>query len=114
LSACGVKEEPSPLELAQLLVKSPQESLDNLGFDSYLAILRQIASHYPVLKANRALLSDMKTKAFLVGFTNNSSQTDSETGKEVNHFRLARAQDIYLIDDAVLGQLFHPLGYFLV
>ena len=118
LSACGVKDEPTPMELAQLMVKTPQDFLNAQGVEGYLSLLRQLAAHYALLKTNRTLLSDMKSKPFLIGIKSADSVTkdgraDGAANNSGTQYKLARSQDIYLIDDTVLGQLFNPLGYVL-
>ncbi|KAJ3116936.1 hypothetical protein HDU96_008336 [Phlyctochytrium bullatum] len=113
LRACGVKDEPSPPELARELVASPESFLAELGYDKYLQILRTIAASYFAIRQDSALLKRMKESPFLVGVR--STETDKKEKKEVDNtrmeFELARAQDIYLIDDPVMNQLFVPLGY---
>ena len=120
LRACGVKEEPTPLELTQQVIRSPNSFLDQMGFQKYLQILRTIAANYFMLKQT-ALLNEMKQSPFLIGVRTesgslNSASTeakittpDHEENEKV-HYELARAREICLIDDTVLGQLFSPLG----
>ncbi|KAF9976136.1 hypothetical protein BGZ73_009111 [Actinomortierella ambigua] len=130
LKACGVKDEPSPVELAQLVVRSPSEFLNrNGGVEKYKAVLRQIASHLNVIKLNKALFEEMKRSPFLLGERriqddegapaegssdsgkgDSASSEDSEVGQVVVHCKLAVAKDIYLIDDPVPQRLFQPLG----
>ncbi|KAI9197496.1 uncharacterized protein BJ171DRAFT_519741 [Polychytrium aggregatum] len=113
LRACGVKDQPTPLELAQQLARSPEKFLEKTGFEDYLAMLRQLAAHYPTLKQNRTLVRDMKSSAFLIGVVNDGQATD-ETGEygssDKLRYKLTRAGDVYLIDDTVLGQIFNPLS----
>ncbi|KAF9167525.1 hypothetical protein DFQ26_004297 [Actinomortierella ambigua] len=130
LKACGVKDEPSPVELAQLVVRSPSEFLNrNGGVEKYKAVLRQIASHFHVIKQNKQLLEEMKRSPFLLGERrihdedgtsadgstdsgngDSAASDDSEYGQVVIHCKLAVARDIYLIDDPVPQRLFQPLG----
>jgi hypothetical protein len=113
LLACGVKEEPTPIELAQMMVKNPQEFLSSQGVEGYLSLLRQLAAHFPLLKNQRSLLSEMKSKAFLLGIRTNeksSGNAENKNSSSGTEYMLAKANDIYLIDDTVLGQLFNPLG----
>ncbi|KAG0223448.1 hypothetical protein BGW41_005587 [Actinomortierella wolfii] len=123
LKACGVKDEPSPVELAQLVVRSPSEFLNrNGGVEKYKAVLRQIASHYHVIKQNKKLLEEMKRSPFLLGERrihdeegssadgDLASGDDKELGQVVVHCKLATAKEIYLIDDPVPQRLFQPLG----
>ncbi|KAG0368111.1 hypothetical protein BGZ54_002634 [Gamsiella multidivaricata] len=136
LKGCGVKEEPTPLELTQLVVRSPQDFLNrNGGVESYKSVLRQIATHMHVIRMKRSLLEEMIRSPFLLGEKrisqdfdeeilkttsgSDSKEGDSEkdeessdtnTGQVVVQYKLARASDIYLIDDTVLQQIFTPLS----
>ena len=82
LRSCGVKDEPTTVELAAMLVKDPQRFWDlSSGGERYLEVLRQIAGQFYTIKSNRQLLNDMKTKPFLVGIkrTTLSEQIFSST-----------------------------------
>lgn len=94
-----------------MLVRSPEQNLKMMGFDGYMTVLRQLAVHYPTLQGNKKLLKEMKARAFLVGIrANGANPTTANSPEPETLFKLARAEDIYLIDDTVLGQLFNPLG----
>ncbi|KAJ2999974.1 hypothetical protein HDV02_001231 [Globomyces sp. JEL0801] len=51
LRACGVKEQPTPMELASIMVKNPSEFVKNNNFEAYLELLRQIAVNYRTINA---------------------------------------------------------------
>jgi hypothetical protein len=104
LRACGVQEQPSPVELASSMVRDPTVYLQN-GFSEYLDLLRQIAANFRTIKSNKTLVSQMKQSGFLVGITSHE-----ENGQTVQKYSLGKASDIYLIDDTVISQLFQPLG----
>jgi Protein of unknown function (DUF3684) len=106
LRSCGAKEEPTTLEIARYLINDPNDFLAKLGSEKYLNLLMQIASHFDTLHANQKLFQDMKSSPFLIA-TQSSSNSEGSDG---NKYQLAKASDIYLIDDTVLGQLFNPLG----
>ncbi|KAK9702383.1 hypothetical protein K7432_011269 [Basidiobolus ranarum] len=123
LASCGVKEEPSPVELAQLVVRSPHQFLNrNGGAEKYKAVLRQIASHMHVIRNHKALVQEMIKSPFLLGEKrisdivdgseqeNKDESTSSRLDHVVVHYKLATAKEIYLIDDTVLQQIFTPLG----
>ncbi|KAJ3216334.1 hypothetical protein HK099_005915 [Clydaea vesicula] len=122
LRNCGVKDEPTPTELAQLLVRSPLQFFEDSGLDSYLSLLRQIAAHYHVLRSNTALKKEMMQSSFLVGLINDVSEEEEindetregKTSEKVRNpqlsYKLAKAGDIFLIDDTILQQIFTPLG----
>jgi hypothetical protein len=104
LRACGVQEQPSPVELASSIVQDPDAYLSN-GFEEYLNLLRLIAANFRAIKTNSRLLSEMKKSAFLIGIR--PVEADGATNQQ---YCLGRASSIYLIDDTVLAQLFQPLG----
>ncbi|KAJ3078512.1 hypothetical protein HK102_004456, partial [Quaeritorhiza haematococci] len=152
LRSCGVKDEPTPPELASQLVRNPKQFLEGVGFEGYLTTLRQLAAHYHVsLKTQPKLLQEMKSAAFLIGIKsdggggvddeeddddddelyedavdeNGIGVTKKKKGKKDDsgsgggggnsknkqlQFELARARDVYLIDDPILQQIFMPLG----
>ncbi|KAI9364960.1 hypothetical protein DFJ73DRAFT_619935 [Zopfochytrium polystomum] len=120
LRACGVKDEPSPLDLAEQVVRAPQTFMDQLGFQKYMQVLRTIAANYYML-SKTPIAREMRNSAFLIGLRTEperGSGADKSDGPETvdggdgERFRyeLAPARDICLIDDTVLNQLFSPLG----
>ncbi|KAI9105922.1 hypothetical protein DFS34DRAFT_601439 [Phlyctochytrium arcticum] len=114
LRLCGTREEPTPAELASSLVANPVQFLDDMGHEKYLDLIRNVATNWAIIRSNRTLLQKMSTAAWLVGIVA-SDEMDDETseGKPNNvqyHIKLARAVDIYIVDDTVVNQLFKPLG----
>ncbi|KAI9494351.1 hypothetical protein BDB00DRAFT_974372 [Zychaea mexicana] len=139
LRSCGVKDEPTTMELASMLVKDPSRFWNlSGGGERYLAVLRQIAGQYYHLKSNRRLLQDMKNTPFLVGIkrsqmgsgpgsdqqqltvpaatngitdnNNNNNDDDQKEQDEFVQYRLAQASDIFIIDDTMAQQIFSPLS----
>jgi hypothetical protein len=124
LRSCGVKDEPTTVELAAMIVKDPQRFWDlSSGGERYLGALRQIAGQFYLIKSNRQLLNDMKTKPFLVGIKRTTlseqqqqqQQQQTEGGEEATdeefiQYRLAKASDIFIIDDTMGQQIFSPLS----
>ncbi|KAI8587693.1 hypothetical protein BDZ88DRAFT_453803 [Geranomyces variabilis] len=122
LRACGTVAEPSPLDLARSLVDTSSTYLDSLGPEKYLDLLRTIAANRATLKSDSALVSRMKTQPWLIGVKTTSGaqtgggeegqdQSGASSGQLSSHtVRLARAADIFLVDDITVNQLFHPLG----
>ncbi|KAG0222294.1 hypothetical protein B0O80DRAFT_113406 [Mortierella sp. GBAus27b] len=134
LKSCGVKEEPTPVELTQLVVRSPEDFLNrNGGVESYKSILRQIATHMHIIRTHKSLLDEMIRAPFLLGEKRINQDSDEESlsgetvadgkqdagseddnaaddglGQVVVHYKLARANEIYLVDDTVLQQIFTP------
>ncbi|KAL9545961.1 hypothetical protein MBANPS3_006886 [Mucor bainieri] len=123
LQTCGVKNEPTTSELAALLVKDPQRYWElSGGGERYLEVLRQIAGQYNMIKSNRQLLSDMKTKPFLVGMKRStlseqqqqqqekSDKDEDVPEEEFVQYRLAKASDIFINNDTMAQQIFSPLS----
>ena len=108
LSSCGVKDEPSTIELANMIIHDPNHVMKDQGIENYLGLLRQIAVNYTLCKANTQLISKMKTSPFLIGIK--SKELKSESSNDDVQYQLSQAKDIYLIDDTVFGQLFNALG----
>ncbi|EGF81075.1 hypothetical protein BATDEDRAFT_24744 [Batrachochytrium dendrobatidis JAM81] len=121
LRTCGVKNEPSPIELAYTLAKSPHEFLDSSGIEVYLSLLRQVAANYDTLRTDSQLMKLMRSSAFLLGVKhgNDTDSVDDKTDEIIDstkndvdvpmRFKLAKASEIYLMDDAVCSQIFKPV-----
>ncbi|KAJ3313963.1 hypothetical protein HDV04_001269 [Boothiomyces sp. JEL0838] len=105
LRACGMKDQPSPLELAENIVQDPIKFLQNLqsNYQSYLEIIRILAANSAQIQQRSQIYKLLKTSPCLPAY-----QYNEEGGSD--SFRLAIAKDIYLIDDTVVAQLFKPLG----
>ena len=116
LKACGVKDEPSPIELVKQLVRDPQHYLNVCGLERYVAMLRQVALHVSSMKQDRSLIKELIKSPFMIGFrrkqadSNPTSPTQTEDQPRELEYHLARAQEISIIDDSVLEQIFNPLG----
>ncbi|KAJ3148016.1 hypothetical protein HDU86_007584 [Geranomyces michiganensis] len=113
LRACGTVAEPSPLDLARSLVDTAPSYLDSLGPEKYLDLLRTIAANRATLKSDSALTQRMKSQPWLIGVTTTSGRASGEESPSQSSghsVRLARAAEIFLVDDITANQLFHPLG----
>ncbi|KAI9033764.1 hypothetical protein CLU79DRAFT_882880 [Phycomyces nitens] len=124
LRSCGVKDEPTTIELAAMLVKDPQRFWDlSGGGERYLTVLRQIAGQYYQIRSQRTLIAEMKSTAFLVGLkrSNMNDKLSTDEDKENNdafdgekedfvQYRLAKASDIFISDDTMGQQIFSPLS----
>lgn len=117
LRSCGVKDEPTTVELATMVVKDPQRFWNlSGGAERYLSMLRQLAGQYHQLRGERKLMSEMRSTPFLVGIKRNQMPEDDEgnnsSGSTTEDFtyRLAKASDIFITDDSVAQQIFSPLS----
>jgi hypothetical protein len=110
LRSCGVKNEPSTIEFAELLVKSSRElwnSLNSLNYsddDRYSNILSRIASEIITIEYNKPnLFREMKKEPILIGIKKICD------GERVDQKHLASAKDIFINDDPGYRQIFKPL-----
>lgn len=122
LRSCGVKDEPTTTELAAMIVKDPARFWNlSGGGERYLSVLRQIAGQFEQIRSDRSLLQEMKNSPFLVGIkrsrlTQHASEETSKIIEETNpmdefiQYQLAKATDIFVIDDTMSQQIFSPLS----
>ncbi|KAJ3250492.1 hypothetical protein HK104_007438, partial [Borealophlyctis nickersoniae] len=61
LRTAGVKDEPTPLELAARLVETPTTFLESVGVEGYLGLLRRVAAQWGSVAGDRALVERMKS-----------------------------------------------------
>ncbi|KAF7726033.1 hypothetical protein EC973_009098 [Apophysomyces ossiformis] len=118
---CGVKDEPTPPELTSMIVKNPMRFWEiSGGGEGYLSVLRRIASQFDQLRSHGSLIAEMRTAPFLVGIKKNN-MTEMPTATEEYsdeppskddfvQYCLAKASDIFIIDDTVAQQIFSPLS----
>src|SRR3954462_6533702 len=64
LQSCGVKNEPSPIEFAELLVTSSRKLWNLMGdnVEKYLTILRRISIDYDIIASRHSDLIDEMMK----------------------------------------------------
>ncbi|CAB4431331.1 unnamed protein product [Rhizophagus irregularis] len=111
LQSCGVKDEPSSIEYAELLVKSSHELWQLIGVEKYLNILRKIAngfSNFGNMASKIGLVLQMKKAPILVSITKKNREINSEM-RETNNYRLGTAKEIYINDDKIYQGIFNPL-----
>ncbi|GBB83155.1 hypothetical protein RclHR1_00010037 [Rhizophagus clarus] len=99
LRICGVKDEPTSTELAELLVRSSREVYNSLGdLEKYLNILRTIAFNFRTINKS-SLIAEMKKSRILIGVKKNNNGASS----------LALGKEIFLNDNSAYQQVFDPL-----
>ena len=113
LSACGVKDAPSPQEVAQMLIAEPNRFLALAGSpEAYLQIIRQIATTAHSLPTS--LLQSMRRKSFFLT-TLRPPRSDKLSPDEDDEdeddsspalVQLTAPVDSVVIDDITLGRLF--------
>lgn len=111
LSLAGVKDEPTLQEIFDLMIEKPDEVLDSLGEEKYKAILRRIASDPPF----KQITKQIRSTPFLLGYlvideeaTNDEDKT--KEGGQKAQYVLARAEDIFIVDNSFLRRQFPMLG----
>lgn len=98
LRQCGVSDQPSMSEIVERLTSDPEGLLEMLGVESYLALLRRIASAIDNGELNDGrLLQQLASGPCLLA------------QRDVSEWCLAPASRIYLDDDTISRQLFKPL-----
>ncbi|CAJ2508239.1 Uu.00g094250.m01.CDS01 [Anthostomella pinea] len=112
LSACGSKNEPTKLEIAQLAAGEPARLLSVLQSpDKYLNLLRFLAEDMSTLKRDKDLWKKMKSSPFLLAFkeiSNPSKEKAPENDDEetVRTYQLAAPSNIVILDDFISYRLF--------
>lgn len=118
LIKCGSKQEPSKLEIAQILVREPARiSATFRNVDKYLALLRSMADDVKTLKKNKDLFPEMKRAPFLLaskelaapassGRGDEADNADEEESQGIREFQLCSAPDAIIIDDYLNYNLF--------
>ncbi|CAB9498392.1 HATPase_c domain protein [Seminavis robusta] len=100
LSAVGVKSEASARDLFLLLLRSPQDILDTLGEKKYRLLLRRLAANPPFTRVS----PQIRSAPFLLAYTSLNDNPDDS--KEKPSFKLAKAEDIFIIDNSFFGRMF--------
>ncbi|GBC47128.1 uncharacterized protein OCT59_002225 [Rhizophagus irregularis] len=111
LQSCGVKDEPSSIEYAELLINSSRRLWQLIGVEKYLNILRKIANDFNSfgnMTSKLGLVSGMRKEPILVAITKENREINSEM-KETNNSRLGTAKKIYINDDKIYQGIFNPL-----
>lgn len=97
LAAAGVKQEASTKDIFRLMIESPEKVLAAVKTEEkYRMFLRRVAAHRPF----RRVTPEIRDAPFLLAY---SASDDLE--RKPRH-RLARARDIYIIDNSFFGRMF--------
>ena len=111
LSLTGVKEEPSLQEIFNLMIEKPDEVLDSLGEDKYKALLRRVASNPPF----KSITKQIRQSPFLLGYLvideeiSSGESSDEKNKGQKAQYVLARAEDIFIVDNSFLRRQFSML-----
>jgi hypothetical protein len=108
LSHVGVKTEPTLAEIFELMLEKPDQTLDLLGERSYKSVLQRIAAHPPFKHVTNRISSCPFLLAYLV--VDEEVVSEEDKGKEQRvQYVLARAEDIYIVDNSFLRRQFPML-----
>ncbi|TKY86381.1 hypothetical protein EX895_004530 [Sporisorium graminicola] len=131
LKNCGVRSEPSIEEVAERLVAEPQRFYQLAGSaDSYLSILRQIATNWSRIRS--PLRNQMARSAFLLGSKRIDESSARRAGQKTEHlldkdddeqdeeaddtgtlvYALKKPSDVVIVDDANSHMLFASSLYY--
>lgn len=111
LRCCGVKNEPTIVELSQMMVRDPQLYWKlSGGGENYLNVLRRIANQFYQIKSNVSLISQMKRAKILIGYRQKDAE-DDKVGENITSVVACRvsAQEVYINDDATGFHMFSPI-----
>ncbi|KAL8750336.1 MAG: hypothetical protein Q9184_006457, partial [Pyrenodesmia sp. 2 TL-2023] len=112
LMRCGSKQEPSPVEMAHLLIRRPAKFLDELKVAKYMDVLVMVAKAWDTLKQDKSLVEAMKQAPFLLASKaaasdGNTSSEDDEDEGAAKTWQLAKASETIIIGDHIINyQLF--------
>ena len=102
LAAAGVKSDPTIQDLFRLMISGPQKMLDKLGSEEkYKTLLRRMAANPPF----RRVTPNIQNVAFLLAY----KIVEEENGEEKRIYKLAKACDIFIIDNSFYGRVFPVL-----
>lgn len=110
LAAAGVKEDASTKEVFQKILQSPEDVLRALGSErKYRALLRRVAADPPFTLSRPS--TGIKNCPFLLAYTVKPfSEQKSEKSESLVEdkliYHLAKAEDIYIIDNSNYGRMF--------
>lgn len=109
LSLVGVKGEPSLHEIFELMIEKPDEVLDSLGEEMYKAVLRRIASDPPFKQITASIRSSPFLLGYLVVDEEVASEEEGKDHVQKAQYVLARASDIFIVDNSFLRRQFPML-----
>jgi len=98
LAAAGVKQEAATKDIFRLMIESPETVLAAAKNEAkYKQFLRRVAAHKPF----RRVTPEIRDSPFLLAYS-----MSKEESKEKTTFELAKAQDVYIIDNSFFARMF--------
>lgn len=110
LSRCGCKPEPTTAEIAYRMAKEPDRLYGIFqSEEKYLSMLRTIAGDWSTLKKDTDLVTAMRSNPCLAAYREISvkgKESADDDDEAIREFRLAKPEDIWIIDDISSYNLF--------
>jgi hypothetical protein len=85
------------------MLKSPQSVLTTLGSEQkYRSLLRRVASNHPFSRVT----PEIRNAPFLLAYSLQSTEKKDDSPPDSSTYRLAKAEDIFIVDNSVFGRMF--------
>jgi hypothetical protein len=99
-----VKQQATTEDIFQLMLKSPQSVLTTLGSEQkYRSLLRRVAANPPFSRVT----TEIRNAPFLLAYSlNTGAEKKDDSSPDSSTYRLAKAEDIFIIDNSVFGRMF--------
>jgi hypothetical protein len=99
LASAGVQSEVRTQDIFRLMLSSPEKVLQTLGSEvKYRTLLRRIAADPPFHRVT----PEIRNARFLPGY----KIEEDDKGEGKSNYLLAKAEDIYIIDNSFFGRMF--------
>lgn len=99
LASAGVQSEARTQDIFRLMLSSPEKVLETVGSEAkYRTLLRRIAANPPFHR----LTPEIENAPFLLGY----KIEEDEKGEGKSNYLLAKAKEIYIIDNSFFGRMF--------
>jgi hypothetical protein len=98
-----VKQQATTEDIFQLMLKSPQSVLTTLGSEQkYRSLLRRVAANPPFSRVT----TEIRNAPFLLAYSLKTSEKKDDDSPDSSTYHLAKAQDIFIVDNSVFGRMF--------
>jgi hypothetical protein len=99
LASTGVRQEASTRDIFRKMIASPKAVMAAVkNEENYRALLRRVAAHPPF----RRVTDEIRNSPFLLAY----SVSEEESSNDKVTFELAKASEIFVIDNSFLGRMF--------
>lgn len=99
-----MKQQATTEDIFQLMLKSPQSVLTTLGSEQkYRSLLRRVAANPPFSRVT----TEIRNAPFLLAYSlKTGERKDDDSSLDSSTYHLAKAQDIFIVDNSVFGRMF--------